>query len=63
MISAGTTSPTTLTPSEEVESMENNTKGNNIVFDAIKIGMASPEQIRAWSHGEVKKLRPSTTAP
>ena len=32
-----------------------NTKGNNIVFDAIKIGMASPEQIRAWSHGEVKK--------
>ena len=35
--------------------MENNTKGNNIVFDAIKIGMASPEQIRAWSHGEVKK--------
>ena len=32
-----------------------NTKGNDIVFDAIKIGMASPEQIRAWSHGEVKK--------
>ena len=24
-------------------------------FDAIKIGLASPEQIRAWSHGEVKK--------
>ncbi len=24
-------------------------------FDAVKIGLASPEQIRAWSHGEVKK--------
>ncbi|MDD6381544.1 MAG: DNA-directed RNA polymerase subunit beta' [Lachnospiraceae bacterium] len=24
-------------------------------FDAIKIGLASPEQIREWSHGEVKK--------
>ena len=24
-------------------------------FDAIKIGIASPEQIRDWSHGEVKK--------
>ena len=34
--------------------IDNNT-GNNIAFDAIKIGMASPEQIRAWSHGEVKK--------
>ena len=34
--------------------MENNT-GNNIAFDAIKIGMASPEQIREWSYGEVKK--------
>ena len=28
---------------------------NSIVFDAIKIGMASPDQIRAWSYGEVKK--------
>lgn len=26
-----------------------------IYFDAIKIGLASPEQIRAWSSGEVKK--------
>ena len=34
--------------------IDNNT-GNNIAFDAIKIGMASPEQIRAWSYGEVKK--------
>ncbi|SBW06902.1 DNA-directed RNA polymerase subunit beta' [uncultured Eubacteriales bacterium] len=24
-------------------------------FDAIRIGIASPEQIREWSHGEVKK--------
>ena len=34
--------------------MENN-PGSNIAFDAIKIGMASPEQILAWSYGEVKK--------
>lgn len=25
------------------------------VFDAIRIGLASPEKIREWSHGEVKK--------
>jgi len=24
-------------------------------FEVIKIGLASPEQIRAWSSGEVKK--------
>ncbi len=24
-------------------------------FDRIRIGLASPEQIRAWSSGEVKK--------
>ena len=24
-------------------------------FDSIKIGIASPDQIRAWSYGEVKK--------
>ena len=24
-------------------------------FDGIKIGIASPEKIREWSHGEVKK--------
>ena len=29
--------------------MERNT------FDSIKIGLASPEMIRSWSHGEVKK--------
>ncbi|MBR6400014.1 MAG: DNA-directed RNA polymerase subunit beta' [Firmicutes bacterium] len=26
-----------------------------ISFDSIKIGLASPEEIRKWSHGEVKK--------
>ena len=26
-------------------------------FDAIKIKLASPEQIRSWSYGEVKKTR------
>ena len=25
------------------------------VFDSIKIGLASPDQIREWSYGEVKK--------
>ena len=25
------------------------------VFESIKIGLASPEKIRSWSHGEVKK--------
>ena len=28
---------------------------DNNVFDSIKIGLASPEQIREWSYGEVKK--------
>ena len=27
----------------------------NITFESIRIGLASPEQIRAWSFGEVKK--------
>ena len=26
-----------------------------MTFDAIKIGLASPEKIREWSHGEVFK--------
>ena len=26
-----------------------------LTFDAIRIGLASPEKIRQWSHGEVKK--------
>ena len=32
-----------------------NTSDKTIQFDAIKIGLASPEKIREWSHGEVKK--------
>lgn len=32
-------------------------------FDAIKIGIASPDKIRSWSYGEVKSLKPSTTVP
>ena len=31
------------------------TQEHGIVFDSIKIGLASPEKIREWSHGEVKK--------
>ena len=30
-------------------------------FDALRISIASPEKIREWSYGEVKK--PETTAP
>ena len=26
-----------------------------LTFDAIRIGLASPEKIREWSHGEVQK--------
>ncbi|GAM78367.1 DNA-directed RNA polymerase beta' subunit [Vibrio ishigakensis] len=29
-------------------------------FDAIKIGLSSPDMIRSWSFGEVKSLRQST---
>lgn len=42
----------------------------NSEFNSIKIGLASPEQIRAWSYGEVTKpetinyrtLKPEKTA-
>jgi len=34
---------------------ETNTSYEPITFDAIKIGLASPEKILEWSHGEVKK--------
>ena len=35
---------------------ENKTDGGqSIAFESIKIGLASPEKIRQWSHGEVKK--------
>jgi DNA-directed RNA polymerase subunit beta' len=30
-------------------------------FDAIRIGLASPEKIREWSRGEVKNLKQLTT--
>ncbi len=36
----------------ETNNIENN---QAMQFDAIKIGLASPEKIREWSHGEVKK--------
>ncbi len=34
---------------------ETNETYQPLVFDAIKIGLASPEKILEWSHGEVKK--------
>ena len=37
------------------ETMSKETTGQSIVYDAIKIGLASPEKIREWSRGEVKK--------
>ncbi len=33
----------------------NNSTYQPISFDKIKIGLASPEKIREWSRGEVKK--------
>uniref|UniRef100_UPI0040572BAC DNA-directed RNA polymerase subunit beta' n=1 Tax=Agathobacter sp. TaxID=2021311 RepID=UPI0040572BAC len=36
------------------ENMNNDTN-QAMLFDAIQIGLASPEKIREWSHGEVKK--------
>ena len=35
--------------------VSNDNAYQNITFDAIKIGLASPEQIMKWSHGEVTK--------
>ncbi len=37
--------------------MPNETIEQSVNFDAIKIGLASPERIREWSKGEVKKTR------
>ena len=34
---------------------ETNETYHPMTFDAIKIGLASPEKILEWSHGEVKK--------
>ena len=39
----------------EVMNMFNQQQVANEDFDAIKISIASPEQIRSWSYGEVKK--------
>ena len=33
----------------------NDKDGKEQLFDRIRIGLASPEDIRSWSHGEVKK--------
>ena len=38
--------------------VDNTEQEKSLNFDAIKIGLASPEKIREWSHGEVK--RPET---
>ena len=38
--------------------VDNAEQEKSLNFDAIKIGLASPEKIREWSHGEVK--RPET---
>ena len=37
------------------ETVNKETTYQPMTFDAIKIGLASPEKIREWSHGEVKK--------
>lgn len=38
--------------------LKNNNDYQSISFDSIKIGLASPETIRKWSHGEV--IKPET---
>ncbi len=35
--------------------IDNSEQEQALSFDAIRIGLASPEKIREWSHGEVKK--------
>ena len=64
MISLTSTSPTMMktTSRKGKEYMAESTTANEtyqpMTFDAIKIGLASPEKIREWSHGEV--LKPET---
>ena len=64
MISLTSTSPTMMktTSRKGKEYMAESTTSNEtyqpMTFDAIKIGLASPEKIREWSHGEV--LKPET---
>ncbi len=48
------TSEVVLTTSDKKPILENLLK-ETPRFDAIKIGLSSPEVIRSWSHGEVKK--------
>ena len=64
MISLTSTSPTMMktTSRKGKEYMAESTTSNEtyqpMTFDAIKIGLASPEKIREWSRGEV--LKPET---
>ena len=37
------------------ETMNKEAMSQSVSFDAIRIGLASPEKIREWSNGEVKK--------
>ena len=39
------------------ETGKNNGNYQQLAFDSIRIGLASPEKVREWSHGEVKKNR------
>ena len=38
-----------------VENQPAVTMNENLEFDSIQIGLASPDAIRNWSYGEVKK--------
>jgi len=38
-----------------MEQQQQQQQGEQITFESIKIGLASPEKIRSWSKGEVKK--------
>ena len=38
-----------------VPEVVNNEKVSETNYEAIRIGLASPDNIREWSHGEVKK--------
>ena len=35
--------------------LTNAEKEQQLIFDSIRIGLASPEKIKEWSKGEVKK--------
>ena len=41
--------------------MTDNNISEQVAFDKIKIGLASPEKIREWSKGEVTNQRQLTT--